>query len=113
MAKLALLLDEDIHLGLALALRKRGFDVLHVQELKRKGSSDSEQLAYAAREERCLLSFNIKDYIILHNKYVQQNKEHWGIIVSRQRPLGETLRRVLQRMQRFTKESIKNRIEFL
>jgi len=80
--KLKLFLDEDIHAGLAYALRQRGFDVVHAQDLKRKGKTDSEQLALAVREERCLVSFNIKDFVFLHNQYVEQNKEHWGIALS-------------------------------
>jgi predicted nuclease of predicted toxin-antitoxin system len=65
--KVKLLLDEDIHFSLAIALRKRGFDVLHVQELERKGMSDREQLNFAVVNERCLFSFNVKDFVILHN----------------------------------------------
>ena len=33
--KLRLLLDEDVHSGLAHALRSRGYDVVHAQELDR------------------------------------------------------------------------------
>jgi predicted nuclease of predicted toxin-antitoxin system len=32
--KAKLLLDEDVHFGLASALRKRGYDVIHTQELE-------------------------------------------------------------------------------
>ncbi|MBI2559710.1 MAG: DUF5615 family PIN-like protein, partial [Planctomycetes bacterium] len=42
--KIKLFLDEDVPLAVALALRKRGYDVVHVQELGRKGKPDSEQL---------------------------------------------------------------------
>jgi len=37
--KIKLLLDEDVHTALAAALRKRGFDAVHVSELNRKGKS--------------------------------------------------------------------------
>jgi len=40
--KFELFLDEDVHSGLAHALRKRGYDAIHAQELDRKGLSDSE-----------------------------------------------------------------------
>lgn len=113
MPKTSIYLDEDVHLGLGLALRKRGFDVLHAQELDRKGLSDAEQLAYAVEQRRCLLSFNTKDFVLLHNEYVEHNQEHWGIIVSRQRPIGEALNKVLKILQRYSSESMKNRIEFL
>ncbi|MEI6430330.1 MAG: DUF5615 family PIN-like protein [Pseudanabaena sp. ELA607] len=42
MAKVKLLLDEDVQLDLASALRKRGYEATHVQELGRKGRSDRE-----------------------------------------------------------------------
>jgi len=96
--KLKLFLDEDIHTGLSHALRQRGFDVVHAQDLTRKGKSDSEQLAVAVQEERCLVTFNVRDFVKLRNQYVGQNQEHWGIVVSRQMPIGETLRRLLKKV---------------
>jgi predicted nuclease of predicted toxin-antitoxin system len=111
--KVKLLLDEDVHLAIAVALRRRGYDVVHVQELDRKGKSDPEQLKYAVENGRCLMSFNVKDFVILHNEYVRNEQEHFGIIVSKQLPIGETLRKILRILQRFSYKSIKNRIEFL
>jgi len=111
--KLKLFLDEDIHTGLSHALQQRGYDVVHAQDLKRKGKSDSEQLAFAVQEERCLVTFNVRDFAHLHNKYAAQNREHWGIIVSRQMPIGETLRRLLKKVGLATREDFKNRIDFL
>ena len=45
--KIELFLDEDVHSGLAHALRKSGYDSIHAQELDRKGLSDSDQLLFA------------------------------------------------------------------
>jgi len=56
--KIELFLDEDVHSGLAHALRKRGYDAIHAQELDRKGRSDSAQLLFAIQQERCLFTFN-------------------------------------------------------
>ena len=111
--KIKLLLDEDVHLAVALALRKRGYDVVHVQEFNRKCKSDSEQLRYAVKNERCLYSFNVKDFVLLHNKYIQNDQAHFGIIVSKQLSVGETIRKLLRVLQLFSHESIKNQIEFL
>jgi hypothetical protein len=111
--KLKLFLDEDIHTGLSHAQRQRGFDVIHAQDLKRKRKSDSEQLAFAIQEERCIVTFNVRDFVNLHNQYAGQNQEHWGIIVSRQMPIGETLRRLLKKIGLATRADFKNRIEFL
>mgnify|MGYP005725213729 CR=1 FL=1 len=113
MAKISLFLDEDVHMALGAALRKRGFDVVHAQEVKRKGRTDAEQLAHAVSREQCVLTFNVKDFVKLHNEYAHQEKEHWGILLSKQRPIGETFRAVLKILQKFSKESIKNRIVFI
>jgi len=80
--KIQLFLDEDVHSGLADALRKRGYDVIHAQELDRKGRSDLDQLFFAIEQERCFFTFNVKDFAILHNEQVKAQKEHWGIIYS-------------------------------
>lgn len=111
--KIELFLDEDFHAGMAHALRKRGYDAVHAQEMERKGRSDSDQLLFAVRQERCFLSFNVRDFVILHNEYTKSQHEHWGIIVSKQLPFRETMSRLLPLLQLKTKETMKSRLEFL
>lgn len=113
MAKVKLLLDEDVHLALGVALRNRGVDVIHVQELDRKGCSDRAQLIYAVETQRCLYSFNVKDFVVLHNSYLEQELEHWGIAVSQQLPVGESLRRILKMLQQISQDDIKTELIFL
>ena len=113
MEQIRLFLDEDVHSSLSQILRKRGFDALHAQELKRKGLSDEEQLQYAINHQRCLMTFNVKDHVRLHNQFVMLEQEHWGIIVSKQIPLTEALRRTLKVLQRESKLSMKNCLIFL
>jgi hypothetical protein len=48
MAKIALLLDEDVRPLLGEIVRQRGYDVVHVIEVDRTGQTDADQLAYAA-----------------------------------------------------------------
>ena len=110
--KLKVILDEDIHSGLAPALRKRGYSIIHIQELDRKGMSDREQIDYAVQQESAFFTFNVKDFVILHNEYVQNGHEHWGIIVSKQLSFSETLYRLLPKLQRYSKYTMKNRLEF-
>ena len=47
MAEIILLLDEDVRPLLADILRQRGYDAVHVLELKRTGKSDIDQLEFA------------------------------------------------------------------
>ena len=111
--KVKLFLDEDVHLNMGRALRQRGYDVIHAQELERKGLSDTDQLAGAVDQPRCLFTFNIRDFVILHNSYMASNKDHWGIIVTKQAPLRPTLRKLLQLIQGQNSETMKNRLFFL
>jgi hypothetical protein len=108
-----LYLDEDVHESLLPALRQRGYDARNVREAERRGLTDAEQLAYAAEEGRMLFSFNAPDYIALHVDYLQAGRSHAGILVSRQRPIGETLRRLLAFLDRFTAAEVRNQLFWL
>ena len=111
--KIRLFLDEDVHAGLAHALRQRGYDVVHAQELDLKGRSDTEQLMVASRQRRCLFSFNVKDFVILHKDYLNNKKNHWGIIVSKQLPFSDTMSRLMKFLQHADGESMRSYLQFL
>jgi predicted nuclease of predicted toxin-antitoxin system len=111
--QIRLFLDEDVHTNLAPALCRRGYDAVCVQELKRIGYSDRHQLEFAISQGRCLLSFNVRDFVILHNKFVVNDQEHYGIFVSPQLPIGEILRRTLLILSVNSAEQMQNRLEFL
>ncbi len=107
------LLDEDTQFELAEILRARGVDAIHVQESGRKGLPDDAQLRYAIKNKRAMLTFNVRDFVLLHNLYVRDNTDHFGIIVSKQIPLRVTLARILRIVQSQTQESLKNNLLFL
>ena len=111
--KVRLFLDEDVHLVLASALRKRGYDARHTGEEGRWGTSDKEQLEFAGREDRCFMTFNVGHFVQLHNSWLQSGREHAGIIVSKQLPVGECLRRLLALLHRETPASMKGQLRFL
>ena len=113
MASAALLLDEDVRVVLAVILRQRGYDVIHVLEVERTGKSDSEQLAYAVQRRRAILTHNIRDYVLLHRAYQAQGKAHHGILVSDQVPLRDLLRRTLRCLSHSTAEELHNRVIWL
>jgi predicted nuclease of predicted toxin-antitoxin system len=105
--------DEDMPVALAVALRKRGYDAVHVNELKRKGKSDIEQLRYAAAQGCCLISWNVKDFVLLHYAFLQAGEVHWGVIVSKQLTVGVALQKLLRLFQECSHESLRNRLVFL
>jgi predicted nuclease of predicted toxin-antitoxin system len=86
--------DEDIANLVATLLRNRGLDVLTTIEAGMSGFSDDEQLAYAASDNRCILTHNRVDYERLHLNYVQADQQHSGIIVTPQNNAYEVAKRV-------------------
>jgi hypothetical protein len=112
-ALLLLLLDEDVHLVLADALRKRGYDAIHVVEQRRSGYPDEDQLEFAVSQKRCFVTFNVGDFVQLHNNWLARSHEHWGIVVSKQLPVGESLRCLLAMLQKENTETMRNQLRFM
>ena len=72
--------NENFPLPVVQFLREFGHDVLTTYENKssNKKIEDSAVLNFAITEDRAILTFNRRDFILLHNHY---NSEHSGIIV--------------------------------
>jgi predicted nuclease of predicted toxin-antitoxin system len=95
-----LYLDRHIMARLAVDLRAQGFNVLRTEEAGKDRASDEEQLAFAAQEGRSILTFNIRDFAPLHERWQSEGRHHAGIVVSQQLG-GRQYGLLLQRMQRF------------
>ena len=108
-----LYLDEDVHKRVAAALRLRHFDAVSVHDVKLWGLSDEAQLAQAAADGRTLFTYNTADYVRLHFDWLRRGRPHAGIIVSDQLPIGETVHRLLNLLNRLTAEEMQNEIRWL
>jgi predicted nuclease of predicted toxin-antitoxin system len=108
-----LYLDEDVHRRVANALRIRGFDVVSAHEVGRRGVTDQQQLDYAISQERSLVTFNVVDYVKLNNEYIASGKRHYGIILSKQSPIGEMVRRLLRLLDKFTADELESNLWWL
>lgn len=113
MAKIALLLDEDVRPMLGEILRQRGYDAIHVLDADRAGNSDAEQLAYAVSQQRAILTHNVRHFRLLNQKYHEEGRQHFGILLSAQLPLRDLLRRSLRFLGRHTAEDVKNNVLWL
>lgn len=110
MASVKLYLDEDVRPLLADILRDRGYDVSSTSHARRKGLTDTEQLQCASKEQRALVTHNIRDFVQLHARFPD---EHCGIVLSNQEPLPVLLRRLLYFLSRETPASAKGRLFWL
>ncbi len=106
-------LNENLSPRLASELRKYGFDVVASQETDMLSTPDDVQLAHAASEHRAILTFNVGDFAILHEQYMTEGKEHWGIILSNREPIGELLRRILRLLNSASADELRNQIRWL
>ena len=105
-----LYLDEDVHKKVATALRLKGYDVVSAHEVQKQSLPDYRQLDYAISGQKAIFTFNAGDFDRLHKEYVQSGKHHFGIILSKQIPIGETIKRLTKFLFTHSSEEIKNNI---
>jgi len=105
--------DADIHADLAEQIRNHGFDAISAREKQQRGLDDEPQLEYATSQGRAILTHNQRDFAPLHEKWQREGREHAGIILSVQIPIGELLRRTLNLLNQVTADEIHNNLRHL
>ena len=108
-----LYLDEDVNVVLADLLRARGFRVTTTQAAGQVGKTDENQLAFAARQRKAILTHNRVDFEALAQRYSEEKKAHCGIIIAVRRPPKELSRRVLILLDSVTADEIEDQIRYL
>ena len=102
--------DEDMSALVVTLLKSRGLDVTTVPEQGTLGKTDKEQLEFAISLDRCLITHNRIDFERLHIQYLQDNKEHCGIIIVPQKNAYELARRIGVLVRALTVDKIKNQL---
>lgn len=74
-------LDADLAPKVAELLRKQGFDAVSALEAGNAQLSDPEQLAFAAREGRSLVTRDARHFIVISQEAIRRQVPHAGIIV--------------------------------
>lgn len=108
------LLDEHVWGGLIDVGRRLGADILVVQTKLPEGTCDEDVLAYAASQERILLTSNAQDFAPLAAEWFLTDQEHRGIIIVS----GQTNRSLLSRaleniIQNHRPSDFKNTFRFI
>lgn len=102
-------LDEHVPTVVASGLRRRGVDVLTVQEVGTLGAEDEVHLALATQQGRVIFTQDA-DFLRLH----AAGTEHAGIVYVRQQtPVGYILRGLMLIYEVLGPEDMKSRVEFL
>jgi predicted nuclease of predicted toxin-antitoxin system len=91
-------------------LRRHRIDVLTAQEAGRCGLPDPEQLAFAAAEDRVLVTFDT-DFLLLH----QSGARHAGIAWCQEQKysIGELIQALLLLHGTLDRDSMRNHVEYL
>jgi predicted nuclease of predicted toxin-antitoxin system len=106
-------LDEDVDVLIAEILRARGFSVATTRDAGQLGSTDSEQLAYAAREQKTLVTHNRAHFEALAREYLAGGRSHFGIILAGRHAPYEIVRRLLLILNQVTADEIKDQIRYI
>jgi len=116
MSQICLYFDEDAgNRSLVEALRNSAVDPMTTQDANRLRSDDEEQLIWATAQGRVIYSFNMGDFCRLHKMYLEQGREHAGIILASKQSysVGQQLRGILRLMVEQSAEDMRNQLVFL
>lgn len=115
MSQIRLYLDEDIlERSFVKALRNAGIDVATTAEANNLSCTDEEQLIWATAQGRVIYTLNVGDFCRLHKIYMEQGREHSGIVMGRQSySIGEQLRGFLRLISTKSAEEMIAQQEFL
>lgn len=108
-----LYLDEDVDVLVAELLTKRGYSAITARDAGTLGQEDSQQLAYAVREQRTLLTHNRVDFEQLGLEYFERAQAHYGIILAVRRSSHELVNRLLQLLNEVTADEFQNQVRYL
>ncbi len=103
-------LDEHVPKAVAEGLRRRGIDVLTVQEARRVGNPDRKLLAFAAMKRRVVVTFD-DDFLALD----AAGTPHSGIVFSQagRRSVGELIESLALIANVIDSEEMRNHVEFI
>ncbi|MBM4044089.1 MAG: hypothetical protein FJ279_03165 [Planctomycetes bacterium] len=108
-----LYLDEDVSALVGKLVRSRGFAATTAREAGEAGKSDAEQLAFAASQQRTLLTHNRADFEALARQYADEGRTHYGIVIAVRRPPHEIARRLLTILNRVPADEMVNQLRYI
>lgn len=107
--RICLYADEHVPPAVTAGIRRRGGDIVTIQEVGLRGATDDAHLAYAVTTGRTILTQDT-DFLRFH----ASGRPHPGIIYAAMHlPIGEIIRGVMLIQELLTPEDMANHIEFL
>jgi hypothetical protein len=97
-------LDEDLSPKIAVLLRKSGTDAVSVHEVGMCETSDKEQLDFAAKGKRCLVTRSRDDFIKLTVQFFNDRRLHGGVLIVPYTIPGDQFSRIANLIKKFSSE---------
>ncbi len=94
-------LDEDLSPKIAQILRRSRIDALSAHETGMLEVGDLEQLEFAAREKRCLVTRNRDDFIRLTVQFFNEHRPHNGVLIIPHTIPGDQFNRIVGLLKAF------------
>jgi hypothetical protein len=102
-----------VHHLIAHALRLRGWEALTTVDAARQGSTDLEQIRFAAEHGYVVLSYNVSDFPRLHYELAGAGEHHAGIIVGTQDAPAANARMLLALASTFSAQDLEDQLLYL
>jgi hypothetical protein len=90
-----------------------GYDVVSAHEVKMQSRFDEEQVSYAIKDKRAMLTCNISHFTNLARKCYENKISHFGIIVTPQLDFKEMLKRTINLLDNNSSDDLKDRYIWL
>ena len=102
--------DENMNPSLAQALSDHGYDALscHAAGNANLGLSDEWQTEWATSQGRAIPSANVRDFSLIATRWSQQGRMHRGILLIRNLPLSDQIRRTVDFLNRYSATDVSN-----
>lgn len=108
-----LYLDEDVSVLVADLIRARHFTATTTRDAGKLHAADAEQLAYAASQQKAILTHNRADFEALAQTYATTGQTHYGIIIAVRHPPYEIVRRVLTILNNVTADEMQHQVRYI
>jgi hypothetical protein len=108
-----LYLDEDVSVLVKKLVEARGFGAVTTQEAGQLGHSDAEQLAFAVRQQKTLLTHNRVDFEQLFRHYLTSGQGHAGIIIATRHPPHVIVQRLFAILNQVTADEMENQLRYI
>ena len=94
-------LDEDLSPKICQILRKTGMDALSAHEAGLLEATDRQQLEFAVKEKRCLVTRNRNDFIRLTLQFFSDHRAHFGVLIVPYTIRGDQFARIARLLKNY------------